>query len=145
MDIVAKRYNEKFRYRWDRIIDFLKLHYVLSARNDSEFWIENRAAGSIPDSLSEKLELWRHRAPWLADFDYQDEIFSAASYQYVLYGMGFESGVRHGTRHQVKADTAMRLFVQNNEQANRVVGQLPTNRNLLNAIAQRDARQESGT
>ena len=30
MDIVAKRFNEKFRYRWDRIIDFLKLHYILT-------------------------------------------------------------------------------------------------------------------
>ena len=30
MDIVSKRFNEKFLYRWDTIIDFLKLHYVLT-------------------------------------------------------------------------------------------------------------------
>jgi len=29
MDIVARRFNERFRYRWGRIVDFLKLHYVL--------------------------------------------------------------------------------------------------------------------
>ena len=32
MDLVAKRFNDKFLYRWDRIIDFLKLHYILSQR-----------------------------------------------------------------------------------------------------------------
>jgi hypothetical protein len=30
MDIVARRFNETTRYRWDRIIDFLKLHYILA-------------------------------------------------------------------------------------------------------------------
>jgi tryptophan halogenase len=32
MGIVAKRFNETTHYRWGRIIDFLKLHYVLEAR-----------------------------------------------------------------------------------------------------------------
>ena len=52
MDIVAKRFNEKFRYRWDRIIDFLKLHYLLSQRTDSDFWIDNRKQETIPDQLA---------------------------------------------------------------------------------------------
>ena len=59
MDIVAKRFNEKFRYRWDRVIDFLKLHYVLTERRDSDFWMDNRDA-VVPDSLQEVLALWRH-------------------------------------------------------------------------------------
>ena len=29
MDIVARRFNATFSYRWARIIEFLKLHYVL--------------------------------------------------------------------------------------------------------------------
>ena len=45
MDIVAKRFNEATHYRWARIIDFLKLHYILSQRTDSAFWIDNRASG----------------------------------------------------------------------------------------------------
>jgi hypothetical protein len=84
MALVSKRYNKLFGYRWDRIIDFLKLHYLLSERDDSEFWVDNRQPEGISDSLAERLELWKHRAPWLTDFPYQDEIFSAASYQYVL-------------------------------------------------------------
>ena len=35
MDLTAKNFNEEFTGRWEQIIDFLKLHYVLSARDDS--------------------------------------------------------------------------------------------------------------
>ena len=35
MDIVAARFNDVTHYRWGRIIDFLKLHYVLTKRTDS--------------------------------------------------------------------------------------------------------------
>ena len=46
MDIVARRFNDTFSYRWDRIVDFLKLHYVLSKRDDSDYWRDNRRAGN---------------------------------------------------------------------------------------------------
>ena len=134
MALVSKRYNKLFRYRWDRIIDFLKLHYLLSQRTDSAFWTDNRKQETIPDSLGERLELWRHRAPWLNDFPYQEEIFSAASYQYVLYGMGFDTRVRKNARHLAHSNAAQRFFVENQQAANRNIAGLPANRVLLNNI-----------
>ena len=89
MDVVAKRFNETFAYRWSRIIDFLKLHYVLNQRDDSAYWREHRSADSLPERLRELLLLWQHRAPNRNDFDRLEEVFPAASYLYVLYGMGF--------------------------------------------------------
>jgi tryptophan halogenase len=39
------RFNEAFTYRWERVIDFLKLHYVLSRRTRfSAYWRDNRRA-----------------------------------------------------------------------------------------------------
>ena len=67
MDLVAKRYNRKFRRHWDQIIEFLKLHYVLSAREDSAYWQENRAADSVPDMLREQLSMWRRAAELFRD------------------------------------------------------------------------------
>ncbi len=136
MDIVAKRYNDKFLYRWDRIIDFLKLHYVLSQRSDSNYWIDNRKEESIPDSLQELLELWRYHVPGHKDFSQVEEIFSAASYQYVLYGMGFETQERVGSQHAKDAETARRLFAENNKKTQQVVANLPGNRELLTHIGQ---------
>ncbi|MFT7560450.1 MAG: tryptophan halogenase [Flavobacteriales bacterium] len=90
MDIVAKRFNTAFKYRWERIIDFLKLHYVLSQRTEN-FWVDNRHADSIPDSLAEVLELWKFNYPSVLDFDRIGELFPTESYQYILSGMGFRT------------------------------------------------------
>ncbi|MFT5140232.1 MAG: tryptophan halogenase [Lysobacterales bacterium] len=136
MDIIARRFNDKFLYRWDRIIDFLKLHYVLSKRSDSDYWLDNRNEEGIPDSLNELLALWQYHVPSRNDFPQSDEVFSAASYQYVLFGMGFETESRMSFRHSENADKAHQLFVENNRHANELVKSLPGNRDLLAKIDQ---------
>ena len=136
MDIVAKRYNETFLYRWDRIIDFLKLHYVLSKRSDSQYWIDNRKPETIPESLQELLRLWRYQPPWHNDFSQREEIFSSASYQYVLYGMGFETAARGSAPGSYSTGEARRLFEENRQMANKIVPNLPGNRELLMQITQ---------
>jgi hypothetical protein len=133
MDIVARRFNETTRYRWDRIIDFLKLHYILSKRTDSQFWIDNRHPDSIPESLKEQLELWRYRAPGDQDFTSNNEMFPAASYQYVLFGMGFRMDVR-GQPLERSIGSAQRAFAQNATLKGKWTKALPKNRDLINKI-----------
>ena len=49
---------------------------------------------TIPDRLQNLLQLWKYQSPWFFDeFDRLEEVFPAASYQYVLYGMGFRTEV----------------------------------------------------
>jgi len=94
MDLVAKRFNATTHYRWGRIIDFLKLHYVLTKRTDTDFWRDNVRPETIPDRLQELLMLWKYQSPGFADeFDRLEEVFPAASYQYVLYGMDYRTEV----------------------------------------------------
>ena len=88
MAIQADRFNALFRYRWDRIVEFLKLHYLLSRRTEP-YWRDHRDSASVPPRLADLVALWAHRPPSRADFPMMDEVFPAASYQYVLYGMGF--------------------------------------------------------
>ena len=136
MEVCARRFNERFHYRWDRIIDFLKLHYVLSDRTDSDYWLDHRNPSTLPDRLRELLEAWRYRTPSRLDFFQTEEIFPAASYLYVLYGMGFET--RHGERGQAKQneELAMRHLQENAKQTKRMLEGLPTNRDLLTQLAQ---------
>ena len=140
MDIVARRFNEKFRYRWDRVIDFLKLHYVLSERRDTDFWVENRDEQSIPDSLEELLTLWRRHYPVNADFSQIGEVFSAASYQYVLYGMGFETVPGPATSRPLPDSEAERMFAENAENTRKMLAGLPSNRKLINTIKESGLR-----
>ncbi|MCO6763561.1 tryptophan 7-halogenase, partial [Streptomyces sp. EL5] len=67
----------------------LKLHYVLTERSDTAFWRDNRDPATVPDTLIEQLKHWRHAPPGEHDFASAHEMFPAASYQYVLFGMGF--------------------------------------------------------
>ncbi len=134
MDITAKRFNETFRYRWDRIIDFLKLHYILSKREDNAFWVDNRDPNTIPESLKELMELCRYQSPWDHDFTSNNEVFPAASYQYVLYGMGFTTDYSHTSSDENSSAFADEQFNKNRKNIDRLLGAMPSNRELLKKI-----------
>ena len=133
MDIVAKRFNETALYRWDRIIDFLKLHYILSKR-DEPFWADNRDPKSIPESLKSLMTEWQYRAPADHDFTSNNEVFPAASYQYVLYGMGFKSDYCHSSYAIDDSEFAESQFKQNKLLIDKALSLLPKNRELLDKI-----------
>ena len=134
MDIVARRFNDFFTYRWERVVDFLKLHYILSQRDDSDFWRDNRRAESIPERLRELLTLWRHQPPSRYDLHRVEEVFPSASYQYVLYGMGFRPEPTGFTRRSDDPDRADEYFREAAQLTRKFLGGLPTNRDLLDHI-----------
>ncbi|MCW8834479.1 MAG: tryptophan 7-halogenase, partial [Colwellia sp.] len=133
MEVVAKRFNETALYRWQKIIDFLKLHYILSERTEP-FWADNRDPETIPQSLKELMKLWQYRAPADHDFTSNNEVFPAASYQYVLYGMGFKSDYCHTTYIFEDKELAESHFMQNKKLIDKALSSLPSNRELLNKI-----------
>lgn len=145
MAITAKRFNERFRYRWDRIIDFLKLHYVLSERRDSAYWRDHLDTTSIPERLQELLSLWRYRSPSRLDFVQVEEIFPAASYQYVLYGMGFKTVHREAARRGENSELARRCLDENAVQTRRLLQGLPSNRELLASMGTKAGARTGGT
>jgi glycine/D-amino acid oxidase-like deaminating enzyme len=134
MDIVSRRFNDSFTYRWGRVIDFLKMHYVLSHRTDSAFWRDNVREESIPDRLSEQLTLWRHKPPSRYDFNRVEEVFPSASYQYVLYGMGFRPEASATARRADDADRADGYFRETAALTQKMLAGLPTNRELITHI-----------
>ena len=139
MDTVAQRFNTEFLQRWEQIIEFLKLHYVLSKREDSAYWREHRDAASVPSKLAEKLADWRHRCPWHLDERRVDEMFPSASYQYVLYGMNFRSELGDENRRLSSRDRERALMLKDeiDAQSSRYLQHLPRHRSLISdAIAQ---------
>lgn len=139
MPLVARRFNKIFAYRWQRVVEFLKLHYVLTQRKDTDYWRDASASETIPDGLNELLSLWSNRAPHIRDFIQVEEIFPAASYQYVLYGMGF----RPRQSSLPKASDNLELGLNNIAQIQSLVPKhmtaLPTNRQLINHLMKMDA------
>ena len=135
MDITARRFNSAFTYRWERVIDFLKLHYVLSQRRDSDYWRDNTRSDAVPERLAELLTLWRHRAPSRHDFYRIEEVFPSASYQYVLYGMGAGLDPEQAQRQAEYAASADACFREAADLTRKMLSALPDNRTLLAHIA----------
>ena len=131
MDIAAKRFNAAFSYRWERVIDFLKLHYVLSRRSDADYWHDNRQPASIPAHLQELLQLWQHQSPSRYDLNRIEEVFPSASYQYVLYGMGFKPERRATQRRADMPQAADGYFLEAAQLTRRMLAALPDNRELI--------------
>jgi hypothetical protein len=130
MELLGRRFNALFRYRWERIVEFLKLHYVLS-RREEPYWQAQRDPATIPSRLAENLMLWRNHPPSARDFPEFDEMFPAASQQYVLYGMGFDAA--GGSR--PPGPQAMARLAEVQSRARVLTSTLPDNRVYLNALA----------
>ncbi len=132
LDLVAARINQSYLQHWQQIISFLKLHYVLSQRDDDVYWQDHR--DTVPDVLKDQLALWHEQVPSNADFRFQDQLFPAASYQYVLYGMQFNTAAYPQLKPSLKRK-AHELFQQNAQRVAKLRTGLPTVRDLLNKIS----------
>ena len=130
MAIMEKRFNQAMAYRWQRIIDFLKLHYMLNDRPEP-YWKAHRDPASIPDSLKEDLAVWATRGPQTADFDSALELFPAASYQYVLYGMGFRPDFSSQAWLYDQQRLAQQVFTRNQQLTRQLLDSLPSHRDLI--------------
>lgn len=136
MDIVVRRFNDSFRYRWERVIDFLKLHYALTRRRDTPYWRDHADPATMPAPLQDLLALWRHRPPSRYDFPRAEELFPSASYQYVLYGMGFRSAPGAYRQTTDDAGRADGFFREAAALTRRMLPALPSNRELIAHVRQ---------
>lgn len=127
----ARQFNANMLRRYERALDFIKLHYCISERRDTAFWRDNVADASIPDSLLELLDRWQFRPPNELDIDAQVDIFTEASWQYVLYGMGWKTDLSAKAGVFRYADDARRAFADVQRQASYAIANLPSNRELV--------------
>lgn len=126
----AGRFNQLFRTRWERIVEFLKLHYLLS-RRDEPYWRAQRDPESVPERLAALMRLWSTQPPSAYDLPLADEMFPATSFQYVYYGM-------RGSlprRLPQPSEPMRRRFDQIRQRERGLLMALPPNRTLLKSVA----------
>ena len=133
MPIVAKRFNDLMQYHWRKITDFLKLHYVLSQRRDSEYWRAHQDQSTWSDWLVECTQLWQARSPNVYDIPMAMELFPAASFQYILYGMQ-RMAPEVSSSSLMLSEKANSAFQKVAQQTRSLAQSLPTNRQLLKQI-----------
>jgi tryptophan halogenase len=77
-------YNQALVHEYETFRDFIVLHYCATARDDTAFW-RDRAGAAVPDTLAERLELYRACGRITTR---QGDLFTDLSWFYVLDGMG---------------------------------------------------------
>ena len=75
-------YNRQSRFEFERIRDFIILHYHLNQRTDSEYWTAC-ANMAIPDALRQKMDMYRARGRVVR---VDNELFSEVGWIQVLEG-----------------------------------------------------------
>ena len=82
-DAVARdEFNRQSRFEFERIRDFIILHYHLNQRTDSAYWREC-AQMAIPDTLRAKMAMYRARGKVVR---VDNELFSEVGWMQVLEG-----------------------------------------------------------
>ncbi|WP_275887934.1 tryptophan halogenase family protein [Altererythrobacter sp. ZODW24] len=84
---VVAEFNRQADFEWERIRDFLILHYWANGREGQPFWDRCRAM-ELPDTLTAKIEQWQ-----AAGFIHREheELFTEVGWFQVLAGQGVET------------------------------------------------------
>ncbi|WP_440053408.1 tryptophan halogenase family protein [Pseudoalteromonas sp. T1lg65] len=134
MQYVEEKFNRSFTMRMERTIDFIKLHYCISDRDDTQYWRDNCSKHTIPDTLLTRLEHWKEHPPTKYDFEHAWEPFNLDSYLYVLYGMNFNTDISHNQHSFNMTGLAKRKIQDVSELSSRLVKHLPKHRDLLDKV-----------
>ncbi|MCW0465825.1 tryptophan halogenase family protein [Xanthomonas sacchari] len=95
--VLVRRYNERIAFEFDRIRDFLLLHYHATERDDSAFWRHCRSMPITPE-LQETLALFRDSGRFYRN---GDEMFAEISWVQVMVGQGILPRAYHPLVDQV--------------------------------------------
>jgi tryptophan halogenase len=82
--ILIERYNAEMAFQYETIRDFIIAHYKVTEREDTEFWRYCKNM-SIPDTLSDKLTLFKERSEVKP---IPGDLFGDISWFAILYGQG---------------------------------------------------------
>ena len=83
--VVRERYNRQVAFEYERIRDFIILHYHASQRRDTPFW-QHCASIRIPEQLADNIRLFMDSGRFFRD---ADEMFAVTSWVQVMVGQGY--------------------------------------------------------
>ncbi|MCO4798467.1 MAG: tryptophan 7-halogenase [Colwelliaceae bacterium] len=91
----ADQFNKLMTSQFLGAIDFIKLHYALSNRDDSPFWRDNVDENTFPETLKTFLARCENKVPNVFDLPVGPQCFNIFSYYSVLYGMNHLPDIDH--------------------------------------------------
>lgn len=132
-----QRYNRVMGELVDNTRDFILLHYLLTQRDDSDFWRAYRQEIEPTDRLREKMELWRYKVPSTTDFSDAVSTFSAPSHSFIMYGMDWQHLCVPGSVAHLDNGFGEKLMQAMSEHQTEVLKQAPDHLAILQMLRKR--------
>ncbi|WP_241970272.1 tryptophan halogenase family protein [Pseudidiomarina aquimaris] len=124
----AKAFNRYTAEEITNIRDFVMCHYKLTDRDDSEFWRYCRDM-EIPDSLQERLDLYRENASIFRNSN--NELFNEISWFSMFHGQGLTPEQVHPIAQQMPAATMQQHLTTIQRVFKQSVAQLPSHADFI--------------
>ncbi|WP_213980563.1 tryptophan halogenase family protein [Sphingomonas sp. dw_22] len=131
---LAAEYSRRMTADYEEIRDFVVLHYCETKRDDTPFW-RKCAAMALPDSLRERIELFRVNGTLREGLD---ELFRNASWHSVLDGMGVRPPTYHPLVDRIDEARLFPAMDQARAQVAAFVKTLPTHQEFIDAHCRAD-------
>ncbi|WP_404340307.1 tryptophan halogenase family protein [Pseudoalteromonas mariniglutinosa] len=120
-------FNQQSQVEFERIRDFIILHYKLTTRSDSPFWRQCQQM-SIPDTLKRKINLFKQTGKLIRE---DDELFAEVAWQQVMIGQGLMPDDHHPLANALTEQQLRELFSNLKTVINNCVEQLPSHSDFL--------------
>lgn len=120
-------YNRQSQFEYERIRDFIILHYHITQRTDSPFWNYCRTM-SIPDTLARKIQGYKNTT---SVFKEQDELFHEGSWQQVMLGQGITPQSYHPVVDKLSDDELVRLLNSIEKEHEQYLARFPSHQQFL--------------
>ena len=132
-EVLAKRYNQLMDETQNEARDFIFMHYYLSNREDTPFWKAVVHDLPVPQSLQEKLDLWRVALP-AQDMTLNHQMFDWENYLYALYGKGFFDNMQSTLGDSLQKSDWVEYSKMLDQARHNMVTHLPNHYDLLTHI-----------
>ena len=124
---IVEAYNRWIEMEYDRVRDFLILHYHATERDDAPIWNYCRTM-DVPDSLKHKMELFRRRARVVT---YKDGLFLEPSWLAVYFGQRVMPAAWDPLADGLDGAEVQRQLQSVREQVQSTVVRMPTHEEFL--------------
>lgn len=144
---LIEQFNREIAWMYDDCRDFIQVHYLTTAREDTPFWRANKHDLKLSDSVQEKLALYKTGLPVaapLADagayynsFEIEFRNFwTNSSYYCILSGMGWmpDAPLPSLRYDPARLAAAEEVFRRTRQQSESLLATLPTNYEFLTTL-----------
>ncbi|WP_288380403.1 tryptophan halogenase family protein [uncultured Massilia sp.] len=125
--LLGERYNRESAFEYERVRDFLILHYHATERDDTPFWNDCRTM-SIPDSLREAMDLFRYDGRY---FRNGEDFFALPSWVQVMLGQRIVPQSYHPIVDEMPEDKLVEHVEGIRTQLARAVSTMPTHQEWI--------------